>query len=1818
MNKRILGLVIPVVVILLVLGFLYYLNESDVEVIDNSQLDYNLSPEKEITHITSGVIKSDTLIAVRFRENQVSLRDINQPIKNEGIFTFEPGIKGQIFWKDRRTIVFKPDNPLLERNKYIGTINLKALFPGINGLNPEKQIFEFETLGQAIVSFDGDFQMLDEETVIFTGGFKLAEKTELEKIKQALKLMEGDQEVKLEISSESGLYFSFESEAIQRTSQERNFLVTIDQKTLKLGEPFSRKYTLSPVGELQVIRIEEERQGNSTKVRIVFSDELDNSLNYQGFVGLEPAIDFQTEVDGKALVLKGDFAPGQKYQLSLFSGIRSKLGKELVTGKDYDLELEISDINPAVEFANSGMFLTSARDKKIAFRTINLSRVHLKIKRVEEENLISFFEETSYQANDNNFDEYSKYGFQRIGEILESRILELGRERNKWIQSELDLSHLIDSEKSTLYIIQLEFDEDDALYFPAEWDRWRIRDYVWRNGRKVKHLILSDIGITAKKTPESTHVFVTNILDTTPLENASVILKGKDNQVIETTYTDRDGYAVLRNSGEYIEVKKRYQFSILKFKETRLDTSLFDVEGTTSQGGIKAFIYSDRGVYRPGDTINLAVIARNEEDTFPGNHPVTLKVYNPKNKMVYEETRRDARDGFYTFSFATETTALTGNWNAELKIGNGTFSRILPVEEVVPYRIKVKLEPEKDVLTLEDKEVNFTVSARYLFGTPAEGLESETRVRVEPYEVGFERFKNFTFANESIDFQTLERHSIYNLLDENGKAEVSWKLPEIMDVPSALRVRLDTKVLEKGGRSVPATTYIPIKHYERYVGIKRLENNGLEMGNKARFDVVLVSADGEPVAGKELKYRIYRMRKYWWWEYDDRSSFRRHYKTDTATELVKEGTVTTTEGIVSITYDLSDYGEVLIEVEDVEGGHTAGYFFRSYWWGDGETADSADIINIKADKAQYFPGEVARLLIRTPDKGRALVTIEKAGKVLFREWKELQGSYTELKLEIKEEYIPNVYVSITIFQPYQETVNDMPVRMYGIIPLLVEKRDARLNFEIEAPQSVEPGGDFEVKISSEKRAQFTIAVVDEGLLDITGFKTPDPWEFFFQKERLLTDTYDTFSEVIGLNWGYMYNVFSIGGDMDMAEKYRQNQLQSADSRRFKPVALFKGPLTTDEEGQATVSFKMPDYIGRVRVMVVGAAGGAYGSREKDITVKSPLMVMPTLPRVLGPEDRIELPVTVFAMEDDLGQVNVNLKLEGPVKVIGEAERVLEFYEQGNKDLFFELEAGAEVGQARITVVASSKEHTVEKTTDLVIRAYNPYTYLAENKVITSGEEGGFTVPDKGIKNSALARLSISPRKNLNLNHRLKWLIRYPYGCIEQTVSSVFPQLYLKELFTLSEERIREIDKNVNTAIERLRTFQLRNGGFSYWPNSTEPDLWGTNYAGHFLLEARNKGYHVPREMMENWVKFQQDKSRENKNDYLTRAYRLYLLSLANREALSALNYLRESRLSLMDNTSRYYLAAGYQLLGYKKIAEEIIQGLGTETGEYNGPDFTYGSALRDKAIMLELSTLFKDYDRALKLYNEIVDEISSDDWYSTQTTAYSLLALSKYLAAVAEVDEELRGKVLLPDKRVVEFTLNKTIITIPLEDCFGREIRVINLSEKSLYTTLEWEGIPLRGDLKEVSRNLTLEVSWYGEDGQEIDPVELEQGTTFWGVFTVGKNNYEKQINEIALVQVLPAGWEIENLRLLGGELPHWMQNLRTGREEYLDIRDDRVMWFFDHNHYEDDYHFAVKLNTVTAGEFYLPPTLVEAMYDNDYKATTSGRTVRVLRRQGE
>ena len=1788
--------------------------------------------KKEILKLTSGKITENTEIAIEFKNNQVEKKFVGKEIKNSDILNFSPELKGDLVWENKKILKFIPKEKLEEGIEYNMILDLVKLFHNEERIFPKTAYTEFEIPKQQVLGFRTSFEQVSKNSnkrVFLQAELKLLKKMSIEDVKKSISIS-GDKNYKFDISSMDKESFHIKTEEIKRGKNDEEIKIIISKEVLNMKKNYSEKLNLTSSDSLSIIRVEEVMEEHGSGIRLLFSDELKEELDYYGYISVKPYENIDIEVKGKEIFIRGDFQNGLNYNVKLLKGIKSKLGLVLNENKDLNIKINISNIYPKLEFVNSGVYMPSVKNGKIAIRTMNLNRVSLKVKKINKDSYLDFFYNKGVNVKNDwsNKLSYGRYGFKNYGEVVFKDILDLPNEEDKWVVSELDMSKLIGLDKSGVYVLEVKFDQDDAMYFPS-WSYWKINDYMYDNSFKIKHIILSDIGLSVKEDKDSIYVFANSILTGEPLSN--IMLKYRSNsKIFNAKLSDTNGFAKFdlnkKRSNYYVEAIKGEEYSIISLSESSLESSLFDIGGLDNKG-LKVFIYEDRGVYRPGDRINLSTIIRDKNGTFPENHPISLKVYNPRGKTFYEESKSKAVDGFYSFSFTTNESSLTGDWLVVVKVGDKEFEKIIKVEEIVPYKIKVEFENDRKEYSYEEleepEELSVKIKSKYLFGTPAKKLMSESKFYLECFEKKFKTYSDFTFDNPIYEFESLESNEYIETLDESGEVEINWNLPDYSKIPSDARIKLVSKVIEKSGRPVPNELIIPMEPYKEYIGIRKFKNNQLPTGENAKFEVVLLDKDGKAIQNRKLKYKIYFLNRYWWWEYSSNSEFKKHFKSNNRTELISEGIVKTGVQPATIEYQLAEYGEMFIEIEDADAdedlrSHVAGYFFRSYWWGNGAQGKSADILEISTDKKSYKKGETAKIYAKTPNKGKALITIEKSGEIIYKKWKTLSSEKTIFEVPIKDEYSPNIYANIVVFQPYAEKENDLPVRLYGIIPINVEKANSRLTYEIKKIESIRPESNFRIEISTKekKASQLTVAIVDEGILNITKFKTPNPWKHFFAKERLMTKSFDIFGDIIGLNTDYIYKIFTVGGGEVEADGKKESSPKK--KKRFKPVALFKGPVLTDNEGNASLEFKMSDYVGAVRVMVVGAVGESYGSVEKSVPVKTELMVVPNLPRVIKTGDKITVPVTVFAMEDSIGNVDVTLKIEGDIEAIGKKIQKVSFDKKDSKDVEFELKAGESLGFTKIIVEAKSDKYFSKKEVDLEVKTHNAYTYINKVKVVNKGEKVSFKIPEEGIKNSANLKLSLSSRKPVNMNKRLKYLIRYPYGCIEQTTSSVFPQLYLADIFELSNEEKAKIDKNINAGIERLKKFQNYNGSMSYWPNSDGTSSWGTNYAGHFLIEAKKKGYYVPEAMFNKLMEYQRYQSRYSDGTYMERVYRVYMLAINGDYQNSAMNYLKESAMKHLKVTEKLLLATSYQMSGYEETADKIVKGISDITFEtYTTRNLTYGSELRDRAMILEAYTKLKKYDLGLIQYNIIADALSGESWYSTQTTAYSLLAIGKYLKATEKENKKIKGKIKLPGEKDININSDATLCEFEIDNNFGKTIEFKNKSDIPLFIEMNWEGIPVKNEIKSENSKFYLELMWFDEAGNSIDVKNLKQGDTIWGVIKVSKERGEA-INECALVQQLPSGWEIENTRLLGSSRPSWMKDIDGAfdREEFIDIRDDRMMWFFDISRYRSNYIFTVKINVVTVGEFFLPPTTVEAMYDNSWKSTVAGKDVKVIKRK--
>jgi uncharacterized protein YfaS (alpha-2-macroglobulin family) len=704
--------------------------------------------------------------------------------------------------------------------------------------------------------------------------------------------------------------------------------------------------------------------------------------------------------------------------------------------------------------------------------------------------------------------------------------------------------------------------------------------------------------------------------------------------------------------------------------------------------------------------------------------------------------------------------------------------------------------------------------------------------------------------------------------------------------------------------------------------------------------------------------------------------------------------------------------------------------------------------------------------------------------------------------------------------------------------------------------------------------------------------------------------------------------------------------------RFPPVVKFLGPFALKAGEKRQHDIVLPQYVGAVRVMLVAGDGSAYGSVEKTVFVRQPLMILPTLPRVVGPDEEITMPVSVFASDATVRDVTLTMELDPRFTAVGAKSTSLNFARPEEKLGFLALKSGSRLGQGKIRIIATSGKHRAEADVWLEVRSPNvPVTRLTRG-TIAAGETWKADIKGFGLEGTQTAVLEVSSLPPLNLDGRLDYLIRYPHGCLEQVTSGVFPQVYLPSLLKLDEKRRAEVENNVRAGIARLRGFQQPNGGFVYWPGGWNTDVglgwrddWGTTYAGHFLLEAERAGFELPADMKSSWLRYQKAAAQRWDAGALrdaasvsagiaeaarySQAYRLYTLALAQQPELGAMNRLRES--PTLSTGERWLLAAAYKLANQPDAASALVKADKLDVVAGAGDEYTFGSRLRNRALVLQGLTLLGRDAEASRLVDDISGELADGQWYSTQSVAYALVSVARW--AQARPPEPYTVEYSLGSARATKLSTDKAVVTanLPAPAASGTLLSLRNSSGRNLYATVSVRGIARSGEEDVASQGLSVDVRWLNGGGEPLDDVSrLVQGSDLLAEITV-RNVSKRRLTNLALTQLVPAGWEIRNERMDGGDalgtttsteprrnawwwVPDGSPEATRKTAEYVDIRDDRVMQYFSLRA-GDSIVFRTRVNAAYLGRYYLPGTTVEAMYDATQHARLKGQWVQVVPR---
>lgn len=1803
---------------------------------------------QRVAAFTSALLPTNGSITVEFTDSVTAA--VPGMAAPSSLASIQPAAKGDWLWLNERTLQFKPSENFEAGRLYKITLHLKKLFPD----EKEDFFFNISTLPQ---NYRLKLNPLELETAEsgsayrLSGSLQLANAAVPAQVKDLLKAQTeaGPQEIRWQQSDEQN--YHFEIGPLQRGETESTLTLEHNGAVLGSENKGKEKIPIPAKGQF-VVQHFQSHQHPRQLIQVVFSDPLDAEQNFDGLVQVDSETRLSFLVRDNVLEIYPSSPVYGDFELRLTAGISSSGGPSL--GSTERFQFSFSSLAPAVEFVGKGNIMPYSDQLHLPFRAVALKSVLVRVVRIYENNLPAFLQINTLEGSQQ---------LKRAGRLVHQSLLPLNTDAtlnlNDWNTFSLDLSKMIQAEPGALYRVELGFERADAAFacgdevpearrntpedgdfwdepegyyqnYPyqyQEWD-WYERDnpcsdsYYRRNRWASTNILASNLGLLAKKgDARELLVFANDLRSTAPLAEVELEVLNFQLQSLAKGRSDTEGKALLQLKGSgqpfLLLASQGKQKAYLRLDEGHsLSLSRFDVDGQQLQEGLKGYLYGERGVWRPGDSLFVSLMVEDKNGQLPPNQPATFELINPRGQIQQRLIARHPQNRLYSFRAATPEDAPTGFWLARVSVGPAVFEQDLRIETIKPNRLRIDLLFEQERLQAR-QSTKLELQAEWLHGAVAGGLKADLKLSFSTVPTRFTQHPAFVFDDALRKLEQREETLFEGRLDEQGKASINFDARSSTRAPGMMLARFSSRVYEEGGSFSMAQHSRPFSPYPRYVGLRAPETDqkGYLLTDETHpVEVVWVDEQGEASGDTHLKYRIYKLDWRWWWDKTEDDLAR--YVSSGSASQIKEGSVKITQGKGSLPFriDQPDWGRYLIRVEDPVNGHAATTTVLVDWPGWAQKAsrggsDGATMLQFNSDKRSYAPGEKALITFPSAGQGRALVSVENGSRVLQSWWVETQAESTRFEFTLTEEMIPGIYVSVTLLQPHLRADNDLPIRLFGVLPLEVNHAASRLQPQIKAAEEWRPQQRVEVEVSETKgRAlSYTLAIVDDGLLDLTAFKTPDAWPHFNAREALGVKTWDLYDQVLGAFGGRIEQVFGIGGGDELSTSGTQNQ-----ARRFEPMVRFLGPFDLKAKDKNKHNILLPNYTGSVRIMLVASDGEATGAADKRVKIRQPLMVWSSLPRVMGPGEELLLPVTLFASGKAVGPVQLQITGDDLLRPEGPAAQTVHFEQEGEQTVYFKLRAAKATGSARIEIKATAGGETASQTVHLPVRNPNPPQTRVSSLELAPGAEALMDYELFGALGTNSASLEVSSIPPIDFGRRLKFLLQYPHGCIEQISSGAFPQLYLPQLAQLSDEAQRQARSNVQSVLNRLLRYQTNDGGFAYWPGGTRADEWASSYAGHLLLEAENKGYPLPPQLKERWLNFQSSRARSwtpgapyEGQDFI-QAYRLFTLALAGSNESGSMNRLR--RQENLSAAARWRLAAAYALTGLPEVARELSSQLPENAAEGHF-DATYGSEERDMAMLIESLVLMNRRTEAAPLVRELSHRLNRSTWMSTQTTAYALLAVSAYVGEGTTASRNSRFNYRINQAAAEKITFEKALLQerLELEKEPAGQIRLQNESPHPLFVQLILNGQPLEDSLRARSASgLGMRITYTDLDNRPLDITRLEQGTDFKAVVTLS-NQQSQTLSNLALTQIFPSGWEIRNTRM-----EESLQQYELDLPTYRDVRDDRAYSYLDLRRGQSQ-SLVLVLHASYAGRFWLPAVSCAAMYDHNIQALEPGLWVEVL-----
>ncbi|MBE7173165.1 MAG: alpha-2-macroglobulin family protein [Williamsia sp.] len=1731
--------------------------------------------------------------------------------------SFSPAIPGRFRWEHPDELVFSPSRPLPPATSFQATVNDDVLDHSKYGRIKSGDKIQFRTPDLKLENSNFLWVLLDE------GSKKIAPQVDLyfnypvdpnalkDKLEIAVEGKRADFTL-LTLSADNKQSVRLLNIAAEDKSYSVN--VSIGKGLTPQGGNNSttdaitqQSYIASPF-ELHVNDISSEHDGTVGTVEVKTSQQIaDASLS--SYIAFEPAVKFSTQLtDDGFLITSENFDASKSYRLVINKGLKGKLGG--VLRESYDNSLAFGELEPAIRFANNkAVYLAAQGEKNIEVKITNVPKVKVVVSKIYENNLVAiqrngYYPKETKRSKEEQEEEYYDADEPTAGDVI--------------YEKELDTRSLPQSGNNRLFHFSIadQLPDFKGIYHIMI----RSMETYWV--RDSRFISVSDLGLIAKEGKEKMIVFANSIKTAEPRNGVNILVYGNNNQLLGMGPTNAEGLAEIQFTRKefagfrpaMIIAKTADDFNYLPFSSTAIATSRFEVGGKTGNStGLDAFIYGERDIYRPGEQVNFSVVLRDRQWKAPGELPLKMKFLLPNGKELKNFRKNLNEQGAAEGNVQLSPSAITGNYSLEVYTSNDVLlgTKSFQIEEFVPDRIKVTATLNKPFLRPGDA-TQLQISAINFFGPPAANRNYETEIQIKQKPFYPKNYNRYTFelANQNTFFDKIVNEG---KTDENGQAAEQYVVPATYSNMGLLQASFFATVFDETGRPVSRRASADIITQNIFLGLGWDRYGYYPLHQAARFPLLAVDRNEALVNGTKAQVKVIKH------EYRtvlSKSGSYFNYQSQKQDKIVADNIVTISGENTSFPFVPATPGEyeIRLSLPGVNSYVSRSFYSYGSWGGDNSSfeVNTDGNIDIRVDKASYQAGEAAKVLFSTPFSGKMLVTLE-TDRVVSHQYINVDKRSATLDLKLTGEHVPNVYITATLIKPHG--ISDIPLTVaHGFQSVTVEEPSRKMGVEIMAQKTVRSKTHQRVTVKAAAGSYVTLAAVDNGVLQVTDYKTPDPYGYFYAKRALEVKGYDLYPLLFP---EIKARLSSTGGDADLEMSKRTNPMPN---KRIKIVSYWSGIVQAGGSGQASFEFDVPAFSGQIRLMAVAYKNESFGSAETAMTVADPIILSTALPRFLSPSDTINVPVTVSNTTTRSSSAVATIRLSGPLSVVGNNKTTVNLPANSEGRALFRVVAAPATGTGKVAVEVQGMGEKFTSETEISIRPASTLQKLTGSGSLAGNSSGRIAIGLNDFMPASMDySLTVSRSPAVEVAGLLKYLVQYPYGCTEQVISSAFPQLYfgeMAELIRAGRENSTNANYNIQEAIRKIKMRQLYNGAILLWDDEKTENWWASVYAAQFLLEAQKAGYDVDASLLDpllgyinNRLKTKLTISYYYNGNQVKKiapkeiAYSLYVLAMASRPNISVMNYYKANP-QLLSLDSRYMLSAAFATAGDRTKFRELLPTSfsGEESVPQSGGSFY--SAIRDEAVALNVLIDVDPTNAQIPVMaRQVINKLKQRSWYSTQESAFSFLAIGKMARSANK--STVTADIKVNGKSVSRFDGKPVLLRA--KELGGTNVEIATKGEGQLYYWWQSEGISASGSYKEEDNYIQVRRKFFDRLGTPVSGNSFPQNSLVIVQVIINKS-YSGTVENVAITDLLPAGFEIENPRTK--EIPgmDWIKDADTPTQ--LDVRDDRINLFVDLTRARQVYYYAVR--AISPGVFRMGPVSADALYNGEYHSYNGAGTIQV------